>query len=98
MLRIKNGGHYRVVAEQLYKSKFKAMGYEIVEEEKEKEDDSITQEDIDNLKEEVNEDMTVAELKEEAKKRDIEGYSNMKKEQLLNALNNEEGSEKDGEK
>jgi len=71
---------------------FKEKGYE-VEEVKENEEDIV--EDAEENNEEVViedenmqsfEDMTLEELKELAKEKEIKGYSKMKKEDLINAL------------
>ncbi|WP_286169642.1 Rho termination factor N-terminal domain-containing protein [Halocella sp. SP3-1] len=58
------------MSERAYSAHYKALGYEIVEEK------AGT-----NL-----DDMTVKELRELAKDKDIEGYYDMKKDELITAL------------
>ncbi|MBE6058234.1 Rho termination factor N-terminal domain-containing protein [Clostridium sp.] len=58
---------------------FKNKGYEVINED--------VEEDVEEDKEEgTSENLTVKELKELAKSKGIEGYSDMKKEELIKAL------------
>lgn len=65
----------KIAADESARDKYIAQGFKLVEDKKE---DVNTKGDIDKLK--------VDELKELAKQKGIEGYSNMKKEELIAAL------------
>jgi len=65
----------KIAADESARDKYIAQGFKLVEDKKE---DVNSKGDIDKLK--------VDELKELAKQKGIEGYSNMKKEELIVAL------------
>lgn len=71
-LYIKKGGHRRHVSKRAYRRKYKRLGYEIIED--------LTEQD-DEL-----EELTYDELQELAREEDLTGRSSMNKEELIEAL------------
>ena len=71
MLKIRERGCIRHVSERAFRTKWKSLGYEVVE----------------DLNAEKNlEDKTVDELREMAKELDMTGYYNLKKDELIEEI------------
>lgn len=87
MLHIKKGGHYRHVSKRAYKSRYKRLGYEIVEE---KDPENESKQENNGPVELVNgEDYTVEELKQICRDEEISGFSNLKENELVELINKE---------